>query len=447
MLAGWLAGATVGAQTYVTPMMGGGQATADMIHIDLFYDAGASQLYAQVDDTYGTPELRPLDPGYAFDPLQPYGVLNGKAYNSQYGWNVGGLFALPPGTAIWVELVQCSPDLESYSGWGRLASCTPLFGTAGSPRLWKWNGVMVHNTYAVLCPATDRFFAEYHVYLGDAETGSRTNYLDLGDTTVRLEWTAVPVADPMTFNFGAAASTNGAPLCWFNANRFVTNSQAVVNMRLTNSGSCALHYTCAMPMRSVPATVANGGPVAYHAALGSCLACQIVSLTGPAQATLTFWEPADSQPRFSVPVGERQGTNSFALSQNQGAPETDPFGFIPGRLFAVNQPGLYCLGFRLLDTSTNGPAGGPIHAASPLYYLYLPAGFTIHSLTRQGISATVEFGGDPGKSFYLERSTALGAAASWQTVAGPLPGTNCLQRLTDPAATANQSFFRLHAQP
>jgi hypothetical protein len=446
LLAGWLTVVGVEAQTYVTPMMGGGQATADMIHIDLTYDAGASQLDAKVDNTYGTPELRPLDPGYAFDPQQPYGVLNGKAYNSQYGWNVGGLFALPPGTAIWIELVRCSPELETYSGWGRLASYTPLFGTAGSLPLWKWSGVMVHNTYAVLYPATDRLFAEYHIYLGDAETGSRTNYLDLGDTSVRLEWTTVPVADPRTFNFGAAASTNGAPLNWFNAGCFVTNSQAVVNMRCTNSGPCGLQYACGIPMLSVPATVANGGPVANHAALGSCLAFQIVSLTGPARATLTFWEAADSQPRFSVPVGECQGTNSFAVSENQGAPDADPYGFVPGRLFAVNQPGLYGLGFRVVDTSANGPAGGPLHAPSPLYYLYLQAGLTIRSLTQQGTSAIIEFGGDPGKSFCLERSAALGAAASWQTVAGPLPGTNCLQRLTDPAATGNQSFFRLRAE-
>ena len=119
VLAGCLAGTSVLAQTYVTPMMGGGQATAEMVHVDIYYDAGANVFSATVDDTFGTPELRALEPGYAFDPQQPYAVLNGKAYNSQYGWNVGGFFTLPPGAAIWIELLDCTPNLETYSGWGQ----------------------------------------------------------------------------------------------------------------------------------------------------------------------------------------------------------------------------------------------------------------------------------------------------------------------------------------
>jgi hypothetical protein len=188
------------AAAFVTPMMGGGQVVADMDHIDLFYDTQANQLRAQVDDSMGTPQLLPLEPGYAFDPQQPYAVLNGKAYNAQYGWNVGGLFSLPPGTAIWIELLDSSPGLETYSGSGQFATYAPILGTAGSPRLWKWSGVMVHNTYATFDPATNRLFAEYHVYLGDMDTGSRANFMNLGDTTVRLEWTAVPTAAPLTID-------------------------------------------------------------------------------------------------------------------------------------------------------------------------------------------------------------------------------------------------------
>ena len=129
-----------------------------------------------------------------------------------------------------------------------------------------------------------------------------------------------------------------------------------------------------------------------------------------------------------------------------GAPGTDPYGCIQGRHFTVNRPGLYCLGFRVVDTSTNGPAGAPIHSASPLYHVYLQAGLTVASLTREGPSATASYGSEPGRTFYLERSLALGASASWQTVAGPLAGTNRLQTLTDPAATDTRSFFRLRAQ-
>jgi hypothetical protein len=432
-------------QTYVTPMMGGGQTAADMVHIDIFYDESASQLHAQVDDSFGTPELRPLPSGCAFDPQQPYAVLTGKAYNSQYGWNVGGLFALPPGAAIWIELLDCSPGLETYSGWGRLASYAPLFGTAGSPTLWKWSGVMVHNTYAVLNPPTDRLYAEYHLYLGDAITGSRTNYLDLGGTTVRLEWTTAPVDNPMTFKFGAIDLTNSAPLCFINAGQFTTNSTAVVNFHYTNGGPCALQYQCALPLLVVPATAGNGGPAPNHAALGSHLEMQLVSLIGPTQGCLSFREPGKSQPCFTLPAGASGGTNKFDLSQGNGSPDADPFGFIQGRSFALSRPGLYCLGFQLLDSSTNGPAGGPLHTLSPVYQVYLQAGLTINAFTRNAGLATALFGGEAGKSFWLERSFDVGPLASWHSVAGPLPGTNQLQHITDPDATSSRAFYRLSA--
>jgi hypothetical protein len=445
VLTAWLTGTSIVAQTYVTPMMGGGQVAADMVHIDLYYDAGANVLSATVDDSFGTPELRALAPGYAFDSGQPYAVLNGKAYNSQYGWNVGGLYTMPPGAAIWIELLDCTPNLETYSGWGRTGTYTPIFGTGGTPLLWKWSGVMVHNTYAVREPPIGRLFADYHIYFGDATTGSRTNFADLDDTTLHLEWTTVPVENPLAFKFGAVGATNTAPLCFINSGRFTTNSLAVVNLRYTNAGPCALQYECALPLVAVPACVSCGGPATNHAALGSCLELEVVSLTGPPQASLGLWEPGLAQPCFTLATGEAAGTNRIAVSQTRGTPTADPYGCVWGRHLAVTRPGLYCLGFRVVDTSTNGPGGGPVHTSSPLYQVYLQAGQTIASLSRQGASATARFGGEPARTFCLERSLTLGPSASWQTVAGPLAGTNRLQTLTDPTATGTKSFFRLRA--
>ena len=144
-------------------------------------------------------------------------------------------------------------------------------------------------------------------------------------------------------------------------------------------------------------------------------------------------------------MGETAGTNRFELSENQGLPGADPYGFIEGRHLAVSKPGLYCLGVRAVDCSTNGPGAGPIHTPSPLYRVYLQAGVTAASVSRQGGSATVLFGGEAARTFYLERSSLLGPSAAWQTVAGPLSGTSRLQTITDPAAPAGQSFFRLRA--
>lgn len=442
----WLATVASPGQTYVTPKMGGGQVAADMIHIDLFYDEVANQFYAHVDDSFGTPELRALEPGLAFDPQAAYAVLNGKAYNAQYGWNAGGFFTIPPGAAIWIEQTNASPELEVYQDWGRLGSYTPIFGTAGSPRLWQWSGVMVHNSYAVRSPARARYFADYHIFFGDAATGSRAGYESLGDTTVHLEWTTVPVEDPLTFKFAALGETNGAPLTFLNASLFETNGGFVANLRQTNSGPFALQFECAIPMLAVPASTVNGGPATNHAALGSLLELQLVSLAGPRQGSLSFWEAGEAAPRFIVPAGETAGTNRFAISESQGIPGADPYGCISGRHYTVNEPGLYCLGFRVVDSSTNGPGGGPIHAPSEVYRVFLQAGLTIDWLGVRGNAITACFGGDPDKILYLERSTAAGAPGTWVGVAGPLTGTNCLQTLTDTTATNAQALYRLRAE-
>ncbi|MCX6925342.1 MAG: hypothetical protein NT154_19345, partial [Verrucomicrobia bacterium] len=372
-------------------------------------------------------------------------VLNGKAYNSQYGWNVGGFFSLPAGAAIWIELLDSTPNLEIYSGWGRTGSYVPILGTGGTSRLWKWNGVMVHNTYAVLEPPIGRLFADYHIYFGEANSGSRAGFADLADTTVHLEWMTMPVENPMAFKFGAVSQTNSAPLCFINSNQFVTNSLAVVNLWYTNAGPCAFQYECSIPLVAVPASSPNGGPATNAAASGSCLALELVSLAGPPDASLGFWEPGQILPAFSLSVGGACSTNRLALSQSHGTPGADPYGCFAGRHLAVNRPGLYCLGFRVVDTSTNGLAGDPIHSPSSLYQVYLQAGLTIASLSRQIASATALFGGEPGRAFYLERSPTLGPGAAWQTVAGPLAGSNRLQTLTDLAAPPTRSFFRLRA--
>ncbi len=436
--------------TLVPPCRGGGLDTnAPMIHVDVFYDYGANQMQATLDTSKSTPKLAPLPAGYAFDSRSNYAVLNGKAYNFQYAWNPGGMFTNPAGAALWIECLGASPGLETYDGPGNKnisppRTYAPIFGTSGSSTKWAWYGAMAHNSYAVLNPQTNLFWAQYRLFFGDALTGARDAYAAYGDATVTLTWVVDLPVTPL-FQFGAVDSTAGSALAFLNAGQFTTNTQSVLNFRCTNAGPCAPQYEAPLRLRAIAATALNGGPVTNHAALGSCLELQLVSLTGPAQGTLSFWETGESAPTFSLAVGEVAGTNRFALSQNQGVPETDPYGEFEGRHFALSQPGLYCLGFRIVDSSTNGPGGGPIHSPSVDYYVCLQAGLTINSLVCQGTTVAALFGGEPARSYYLERSSMLGPAAVWQTVAGPLAGSSRLQALTNGAAGASQSFFRLRA--
>ncbi len=422
---------------------GGLDTNAPMIHVDISYDYAANQMQAVLDTSYPTPKLLPLPAGYTFDARSNYYVFNGKAYNLQYAWNPGGIFTNPPGAALWIECLNASPGLECFDGPGNKTlnpprTFAPIFGTAGSSTRWQWYGSMAHNSYAVLNPTNTSFSAQYRLYFGDVVTGDPIAGYD--DATVTLTW-LVDLPVPPVFRFGAVDQTNAAPLCFLNAVECVTNSLSVVNLRYTNAGPWAQQYESAITLIAVPATVPNGGPVAGHAALGSRLALQLVSLAGPAEGTLRLWEAGQSQPCLSLSVGTAEGTNCVVLSQNEGEPGADPYGCIEGRHLTIDLPGLYCLGFRLLDLSTNGLAGDPIHPASPVYHVYLQAGLAIHALARQGVAATALFGGDAAKTFYLERSPAPGPAATWQTVAGPLTGTSRLQSLTDPAASATQRLL------
>ncbi len=435
-------------QTIVSPARGGGLNTnAPMIHVDILYDYAANQMRATLDTSKATPFLVQLPAGFAFDSRSNYYVLSGKAYNFQYAWNPGGIFTNPPGAAIWIECLSASPGLECYDGPGNKMltvprTYAPIFGTAGSSTKWKWYGAMAHNSYAVLNPTNTVYTAQYRIYFGDEQTGARDAYLSYGDGTVSLTW-FVDLPLPPLFQFGALDQTNEAPLCFLNAARCVTNSGSVVNLRYTNAGTCASKYACAPALIAVPATALNGGPATNHAALGSRLALQFVSLSGPAGGNFGILESDQTQPCLSLAVGEQSGTGVLLLTEAESAPDTDPYGEIEGRQFFVDRPGLYCLGFRVIDLSTNGPAAGPIHSPSPLYQVNLQAGLVINSVSRQGAGTTVTFGGEAGKTFYLERANALDATTQWQTVASPLTGTARLQSLTDSSAGGDRAFFRL----
>lgn len=433
----------VSAQNYVFPKLGGGQVSAEMIHIDIYYDKASNQFLANVDDSYGVPHLRPLDPGEAFDPTSSYAVLNEKAYNAQYGWNAGGFFEIPAGAAIWIELIAGSPELETYEGWGRLGTHTPIFGTAGSSRKWKWSGVMVHNTYAVRNPLADLYFAEYHIYFGDAETGSQAGFEQYADATVRLEWAASPVEARFALQLGASGPAEGAALSLLNASDVTADSGLVLNLRATETG----RYERRVTILSVPATAQNGGPAIQHASLGACVQFELVSLEGPNGSSLAFTTADGAAPLASISAGEQERAVRIRVTAHEGLQGLDPYGRLDDCSIVADTPGLYYIEFRLVDTSTNGTGGLPLHAPSHLYRVCLQAGVTIGTLEIRSGHAVARFGGAQGRMFYLERKAAFGDDIRWETVAGPSAGADRLLELEDPEPIALNGFYRLRVAP
>jgi len=176
-------------------------------------------------------------------------------------------------------------------------------------------------------------------------------------------------------NAGATGQNQNDQLVWANGAAFATSSGYVQPMPLAaNSDSRYFGYFNSGPTVTA-LTATNGG-----SALGSFLAAEIVSVSGPAGGLFGFWEGEDlgggSAATFSIPAGSSGVSFQFALSDaslGAGQPAQDPFGHIHGRRFTTTTEGLYTIGFRVLDMSVNGAGGGPIHLPSDVLYMNFSA--------------------------------------------------------------------------
>lgn len=140
----------------------------------------------------------------SFDPEKAWAVLNATAYSRVLGWydegttgangdNFYDTFARElAGNYVWIEKTGGSPELETYAvteAGDPTEPYTPIFGTAGSPARWCWDGFMAHNVYAVplskLATSNRIFTATYDLYVGDAAGNRVEGY---GGTTTTWTW-------------------------------------------------------------------------------------------------------------------------------------------------------------------------------------------------------------------------------------------------------------------
>lgn len=168
-------------------------------------------------------------------------------------------------------------------------------------------------------------------------------------------------------NGGAFGTTPGSQLTFANGLDFALSSGYVKDLTFATSGKYAGFYEGGITLTALPATIANGGPVANAPALGSFIEARIVSVDGPVGGAFGFWEGDATAPTFNIASGSRGGTFSFDLSEAElgaGQAGADPFGHHHGRRFTVTTEGNYTVGFKLFDVSANGSDFGPIHTAS-----------------------------------------------------------------------------------
>ena len=192
---------------------------------------------------------------------------------------------------------------------------------------------------------------------------------------------AVSSVKAQHLNAGALSTAQGGQLYFANAAGFVSGSGFVVTsvsptMSYSNSGTYAGFFNTGAPTFTALAQTTNNGatPSPVAAAYDSFLQLRLESVvSGPVGGTFSFFDHGAVTPTLSLGVGSSVGIgNLFELSDDTlgaGGVGADPFGHIHGRRFAVDLPGSYQVGFRIVDTSVNGFGGGPIQSDSQLYLL------------------------------------------------------------------------------
>lgn len=252
---------------------------------------------------------------------------------------------------------------------------------------------------------------------------------------------------------GAQGTTQDDKLIWVNEAQFAVESGYVSKLIYTNGGPYSNTYNREMSFVALARTAPNGGPVTNAAALGAILRGEIVSVNGPAGGVFSFWE-TNSTTRvaaFSIPVGMTNTSLMFDLTASEkwegASPMADPFGHIHGRRFSVNKPGLYTVSLRLIDGSTNGIDGNPIHRPSDLLSVNFEAVLSVGSILRTGTVNRVSFKAEPGMRYDLMETDNLGSNANWRWSGTGSWGTNAYINVDVPILSSGSRFYRLRAAP
>lgn len=270
-------------------------------------------------------------------------------------------------------------------------------------------------------------------------------------------WMASPaaVAQHAHIYAGAVGKTPGAPLWFQNGHLWDTNSyggyaQSPACIYFEDNGPTVYPglYQTVTTFSALPATIFKGGPSPNAASLGTFIELKFDSLQGPTGGALTVWNEMDDPDHpsaiLTIPAGTTNGTNRINLSEGDPFdPSTDPYGHIHGRRFTLSKPGLYTLGLQLVDTSNNGPNGGPIQSPSVVTYFYLQAGLSLSNYSRSNHVAVARFGLAGLKDYVFEASSAL-PGTNWvtvQSIAGTSHGE--LRWVQDTNATSLNRFYRI----
>jgi hypothetical protein len=242
-------------------------------------------------------------------------------------------------------------------------------------------------------------------------------------------------------NIGAAGVNQNDPLTFDNRDIFETATNYVKTLTFATAGNYTGYYQGNITMTGLAATAAHAGPEPNAAALGTQLHVQLVSVDGPEGGAFAFWESGATSPTIGLASGAT-GTNTWRVSEHDGSPGSDPYGHIHGRRFTATKPGIYTVGFRAFDFSTNGIGGGPIHTPSAMIKVYFQAGVNLKSIEHDATNTRVEFSAPVGRNWVVEASDSPSASAVWTEVGAPVVGDDYFHEVIDDRPAQGKRFYR-----
>jgi hypothetical protein len=248
-------------------------------------------------------------------------------------------------------------------------------------------------------------------------------------------------ADHGHLNAGAIGTQQNDKLIFENASDFVSSSGYVKTLTYTNASTYAGYYHGNLTMTALAQTPAHAGPVPNAPALGSFIQVQLVSVEGPALGEFGFWEAGATAPTFSLLSG-LTGTNMWRVTESDGSSGSDPYGHVHGRRLTATKPGIYKVGFKLFDTSTNGAGQGPIHAPSDVITIYFQAGVNLQFVETDANRTHVRFSAPAGYDWQLESSSSLDEHARWLPLGNPVAGDDYFHEFKDDHPAQGQQFYR-----
>ncbi len=247
-------------------------------------------------------------------------------------------------------------------------------------------------------------------------------------------------------NAGAASWDQNSKLQWDNGAAFVAASGYVKSMVYSNMGTFASTFNGNISLTALHSTNGLGERINGSTAPGSFIVAEIVSVRGPEGGSFTFWH--ENEPHLVVPSGTTDGGFRYELSDatlGAGQPGVDPFGHLHGRRFSLNQPGIYEIGFRAIDISTNGTGGGPIHTPSDVLRVMFQAGINLESVEPAGDRTHIRFGSMVNFLWQLESIDSL-SATDWRPVGDPIAGADRFMEIEDERPAVPTRFYRMKGE-